>query len=138
MLRGVNANMDAFVVDGAVPSEPRQRAMKVRRRSERVIEQTKPAQVDGLSKMKAEKIVVQRHGSLVEKLDLASDRNPISGLLICERLSPADLSKLLTSSCALNARAWAALAIPPLAEGSGVTQSFFGEAARTISLSHNK
>src|SRR6185503_9062688 len=86
VLPAAESDIDAFIMDGAVPRKPHQRILQVFGGCEDIIDQSKLTQIDRLSEMNAEKFIVEMRGHLVEEFHLTSDRNSNVGLAdLCPR-----------------------------------------------------
>src|SRR5262245_1745498 len=64
------SNSDAFVVDTAVSFDPLQGVIEVRRGCQDVVHQAEFAEINLLRQTHAEKLVLQRIGNEVQKVDL--------------------------------------------------------------------
>src|SRR4249919_3728513 len=65
VLATAEPDIDALIMDGAVPRKPHQRILQVFGVCEDIIDQPKLAQIDRLSEMNAEKFIVEMRGQLV-------------------------------------------------------------------------
>src|SRR6478752_707368 len=99
-------DVDAFIMDGAIPRKPHQRILQIRGGCKDIIDQSKLTQIDRLSEVNTEKFIVEMRGQLVEEFHLTSDRNSNFGL--------ADLC--VREPCILEQR----INLQPGAQGTGI------------------